>query len=305
MPRCHARILLVLTLLLCLSGGAVADGIAVIRSHDIDPYNQALAGFSAACNDRVKVHNLGGDPGRQREVAEAVRAQAPRLVLAVGLMAAQVAMTRLQEFPSIYVMVAQPRKYGLVGNNIAGISLDIPVAIQFQTYKNMLPGLRSIGTIYDPGKSSELVAEAKKIAAEMNLELVAVPVHSQREVPGALRGLIGRIGALWMIPDDTVVTTDSFKYFLVSTLENSVPFIAASDIFVEVGALAAVTPDYSDVGRQSCKLAQALEKGELQLSDLNVVPPEKVNLTLNLKTARKIGIRIPESVIDSARTVIQ
>lgn len=305
MIRRHAHFAYFLTLLLGLSSAALADGIAVIRSHDIDPYNQALAGFSAACNERIQVHNLGGDPRRQREVAEAVRTQSPRLVLAVGLMAAQVAMEQLQEFPSIYVMVAQPRKYGLVGNNIAGISLDIPVEMQFQTYKSMLPGLRSIGTIYDPGKSSELIDEAKKIAAEMDLELVAIPVASQREVPGALRGLIGRIGALWMVPDDTVVTTDSFKHFLVSTLENSVPFIAASDIFVEVGALAAVTPDYGDVGRQSCKLAQALEKGELHLSDLNVVPPEKVNLTLNLRTARKIGIHIPESVVGSARTVIR
>ena len=111
------------------------------------------------------------------------------------------------------------------------------------------------------------------------------------------------IDALWMIPDDTVVTPESFKFLLLTSFENNLPFLAASDIFVKVGALASLTPDYADVGRQGCELANALNTGEISLDNLRAVRPAKINLSINLKTADKIGLTISEEVIASAAVV--
>ncbi len=196
-----------------------------------------------------------------------------------------------------------PKKYDLVGNNIAGITLNIPVDAQFKAYKTLVPGLKTIGVIYDANNSGELIREANAVAKKLGVELVAVSVQSQKEVPEALRGMLGKVDAVWMVPDETVVTTDSFKYFLLTTLENGVPFFAASDIFVEAGALAALTPDYTDVGRQGCQLAMGFTDGQVTLAEAGARPPRKVNLSLNLKTARKIGLAIPTSVIESAKLV--
>ena len=280
-----------------------AGDIAVIRSRDLEPYNQAFAGFSEACSSHINQYTLGGNRASQQRMAQEIAETKPRLVLAIGLVAAKLAKEDLKDIRTLYIMVSNPKKHDLVGNNIAGITLNIPVDAQFKAYKTLVPGLRTIGVVYDANNSGELIREANAVAKKLGVELVAVSVHSQKEVPEALRGMLGKVDAVWMVPDETVVTTDSFKYFLLTTLENGVPFFAASDIFVEAGALAALTPDYTDVGRQGCQLAMGFTDGQVTLAEAGARPPRKVNLSLNLKTARKIGLAIPTPVIESAKLV--
>jgi putative ABC transport system substrate-binding protein len=282
-----------------------AGDIAVIRSHDLEPYNQAFAGFSESCSSHVNQYTLGGNQASQQRMAQEIAETKPRLILAIGLMAAKLAKENLKDIPTLYIMVSNPKKYGLVGNNIAGITLNIPVDVQFKAYKALVPGLKSIGVIYDTNNSGDLIRDATAVSKTLGVQLVAVSVSSQKEVPEALRSMLGKVDAVWMVPDETVVTTDSFKYFLGTTLENGVPFFAASDIFVETGALAALTPDYTDVGRQGCQLATGLADGQITLAETGARPPRKINLSLNLKTARKIGLAIPKSVIESAKLVYQ
>lgn len=279
--------------------------IAVIRSHDLEPYNQAFAGFSESCSSHIDQYTLGGNKASQQRMAQEIGETKPRLVLAIGLMAAKLAKEYLKDIPTLYIMVSNPKKYGLIGNNIAGITLNIPVDVQFKAYKALVPGLKTIGVIYDADNSAELIREASAVAKTLGVQLVAVSVSSQKEVPEALRSMLGKVDAVWMVPDETVVTTDSFKYFLVTTLENGVPFFAASDIFVETGALAALTPDYADVGRQGCQLAMGFTDGQITFAETGARPPRKINLSLNLKTARKIGLAIPKPVIESAKLVYQ
>ena len=280
-----------------------AGDIAVIRSRDLEPYNQAFAGFSEACSSHINQYTLGGNRASQQRMAQEIAETKPRLVLAIGLVAAKLAKEDLKDIRTLYIMVSNPKKHDLVGNNIAGITLNIPVDTQFKAYKTLVPGLRTIGVVYDANNSGELIREANAVAKKLGVELVAVSVQSQKEVPEALRGMLGKVDAVWMVPDETVVTTDSFKYFLLTTLENGVPFFAASDIFVEAGALAALTPDYTDVGRQGCQLAMGFTDGQLTLAEAGARPPRKVNLSLNLKTAKKIGLAIPTPVIESAKLV--
>ncbi|HVF64977.1 MAG TPA: ABC transporter substrate binding protein [Casimicrobiaceae bacterium] len=280
-----------------------AAEIAVIRSRDLEPYNQAFAGFSEACSKHIAQYTLGSDRASQLKMAQAIGETKPRLVLAIGLGAAKLAKEHLADARTLYIMVSNPRKYDLVGNNIAGITLNIPVEAQFNAYKTLVPGLKSVGVIYDANNSADLIREATGVAKKLGVELVAVSVRSQRQVPEALRGMLAKVDAIWMVPDETVVTTDSFKYFLVTTLENGIPFFAASDIFVEAGALAALSPDYTDVGRQGCQLAMGFLDGPAAMAAIGARPPRRVNLSLNLKTAKKIGLAVPTSVIESAKVV--
>jgi ABC-type uncharacterized transport system substrate-binding protein len=72
---------------------------------------------------------------------------------------------------------------------------------------------------------------------------------------------------------------------------------------VKVGALASITPDYTDIGRQSCEMANAMNSGNLNLAFVNIVEPAKFNLSINLKTARKIGLSISNDILESADVV--
>lgn len=282
-----------------------AEDLAVIKSLDIGPYNQALSGFKEICNKDVTQYNLGGDRDNIPKFSQEIMASKPKLVLAIGLLAAKMAKDNLKNFPVLYIMISNPKKYGLVGNNIAGITLDIPIEVQFRTYKKIMPKMKLVGMIYDPSKSEDRIREAHAAAQKLGLQLVAKSVSSQKEVPEAVRQLIGKIDALMIIPDETVVTADSFKFFLVTTLENKLPFLVPANIFVEAGALASLTPDFADIGRQSCELAASLMSGKIKPSDASALPPTKLDLYLNGKTARMINLTIPKSMLDSAKTVYQ
>jgi putative ABC transport system substrate-binding protein len=281
----------------------MAQDIVVLKSHNLEPFNQAIAGFVAACPTRIIEYDLRGTKKEESSIIQRLTTAKPRLIVAIGPLAAQVAREHLQNIPLIFVMVSNPPKHGLHGANLAGVSLDIPVQTQLAMYQSLVPALKTLGVIYDPAKTGTMVLEARSVVATLGLQLLAAPVSTPKEVPAALRSLLGKIEALWMVPDDTVVTPDSFKFLLLTALENNLPFVTVSDIFVEAGALASLSPDYTEVGRQGCQLATDLTSGRLRLADAMVVPPAKVNLAINLKTADKIGLRLPPEVIQSADKV--
>lgn len=280
-----------------------AEGIAVLKSHDLEPFNQALAGFVAACSTAVTEYDLRGTKKDESSILQRLTAAKPKLVVAIGPLAAQVAKERIRDIPTIFVMVSNPPKHGLRGEKLAGVSLDIPVETQLTMYKALMPRVQTLGVISDPEKTGAMVQEAKSIAQTLNLQILSVQVTSQKEVPTALRSLLGKIDALWMLPDDTVITPESFKFLLLAAFENNLPFIVVSDIFVEAGALASLSPDYTDVGRQGCHLATEITSGQPDVLDVRVVPPSKVNLAINLKTANKIGLTLSPEILQAASKV--
>lgn len=282
---------------------AKAQELPVVKSHNMVPFNQALAGFVDACDDRITEYDLHGSRKMENQIIKRIKASKPRLILAIGTLAAQVVKESVSDIPVIFFMVPNPRKYGLEGKNMAGISLDIPVETQFSVYQSLIPNLRTIGVVYDPRKTGAMITRAAAVANTLGLRLVAVPVDSEKALPAALRSMLGKIDALWMVPDDTVVTPESFQFLLLQAFENNLPFLAVSDIFVQVGALASLSPDYTDVGRQGCQLAREINSGRLRLTEVNALPPSKINLAINLKTAIKIGLTVPSEVIKSASKV--
>jgi putative ABC transport system substrate-binding protein len=299
---CCLRLLLGLLWLVPLTQ-AMAEGVVILKSHDLEPFNQALAGFVAACPMHTTTYDLHGSKKEESSIIQRLTTAKPRLIVAIGPLAAQVTRERLPDIPSIFVMVSNPRKQGLQGTHVAGVSLDLPVQTQLAMYKSLVPTLKTLGVIYDPEKTDAMVREARGSADTLGFQLLAARVSSYKEVPAALRGLMGKIDALWMVPDDTVVTPESFKHLLLTAFENNLPFMTVSDIFVEAGALASLSPDYADMGRQSCQLATDIESGRLRPAEVMVVPPAKVNLAINLKTASKIGLTLPPGIIQSANKV--
>jgi ABC-type uncharacterized transport system substrate-binding protein len=93
----------------CLWGPCVvgAQGIAVIKSHDIEPFNQAVAGFVAACDNAIDEYDLHGSSGSGARVIARMIARKPRLVLAIGSLAAQIVKQRVRNVPIVYSIGSQ------------------------------------------------------------------------------------------------------------------------------------------------------------------------------------------------------
>jgi putative ABC transport system substrate-binding protein len=121
-------------------------------------------------------------------------------------------------------------------------------------------------------------------------------------MPVALRAIIPKIQALWLVPDSTVLTEDSLKFVMDTTLDSNVPVVGFSSELVRSGALVGLSVRYEDVGRQAGALARKILSEQGRPVTITF-PPERLRLALNLKTARFLGIVIPPEVVSHADEV--
>lgn len=276
---------------------AAAVEIAILKSSNIKAYTDAVDGFKAAApnGSTFEEYDLDGDLDRGRKLARKIRASNAALVLAVGLKAALAAKLEIVDTPIIYVMVLDPSKHDLTAPNMTGILLEVPLDRQLGAIRSLLPGQRRVGVLYDPSKTSAVVEEARRQAKAYGLELVAVQVSSEKDVPASLRTLLPTVGALWLVPDSTVLTDESLRYILNTALDQKVPVIGFSPEFARSGALLSLSANYGDIGRQAGGLARRILDGQVRLP-LKAVPADRIKMALNVKTARFLGIDIPKEI---------
>ncbi len=278
--------------------------VAIIKSQDLLPYDQAIEGFRSVTQARVVEYNMKGDIEEGLKIIRQIEQLKPAVVLAVGAKAAALAKENLSDIPLVYCAVIDPEKHGLQAGDITGIALEIPVNAQLKTFKAVVPTLKRIGVVYDPAKTSGLIRVAQEEARRLGLELIAAEVSNAKDLPGTIRSLLPKIQGLWMIPDSTVITTDSFQFILLTTLEQNIPFMAFSNNFVKAGALLALSPDYFAIGRQSSLLVDKVIKSGVADRG-KIIHPETARLSINLKTAKILGLEIPERVLSTADEVFQ
>lgn len=289
-------------LLACLgaaepSSVLAASDIAILKSSDLAAYNLAVEGFRAEANGEgvsIHEHDLQGDLDRGRKLARRIRASDASLVLAVGVKAALAAKVEILDIPVIYCLVLDPDKYDLSASNLAGISLDIPVANHLTAMRSVLPKLKRVGLLYDPAKTGRLAQEAVVTAKQQGIDLVAHPVTSERELPTALRAVLPTVDALWLVPDTTVLNDESLPFILQESLDAGRPVFGFSSEFVKRGALMSLSVNYRDIGRQAARLGKRIL--ERQATPPLRTPPDRFHLAVNLKTARFLGIDIPPDV---------
>ena len=293
---------LLLSAILLATSRAAATEVVILKSSDIAAYNQAVAGFKAALpgNLTLTEYDLQGDLEKGRNLARKIRASDPALVLAVGLKAAKAAQLEILDIPIVYSMVLDPAKYGLSTPNMTGVLLEVPLERQLAAIKTLLPHVKHIGSLYDPAKTAAAIEEAQRLMRHSNnADLHATPVSSEKEVPAALSKLLGSIGALWLIPDSTVLTDESLRFILNSALEAHVPVIGFSREFAKTGALLCLSVNYQDIGRQAGQLTRRILDGHVTLP-LKPIHPDRIEMTLNLKTAKFLGIEIPKEMENRA-----
>jgi len=290
-----------LTVLLCLLSllvsFATAADIAILKSSEIAAYDDAVKGFmaTAPAGATYTEYNLRGDLELGKKLAKKIRASDTSLVVAVGLKAALVAKLEISDIPTVFMMVLDPQKHQLNGANMTGTLLEIPVDRQLKLLRTFLPTKHRLGILYDPSKSASRIKDAEPHAAANDFQLQGFPVTSEKDVPQQLRALLATDEALWLMPDSTVLTDESIRFILESALAQHVPVIGFSAEFARLGALLSLSVNYGEVGRETGLLAKRILDGE-RILPLKPVPVDRLKITVNLKTARFLGIMFPKEL---------
>jgi putative ABC transport system substrate-binding protein len=140
---------------------------------------------------------------------------------------------------------------------------------------------------------NELLQEAKSLG----ISIVSEAVQTEQDVPQALNAIKGRIDALWLLPDSTVLTENTLDFLMSTTLEAHIPVVGFSAGLVHSGALVAAYVHYGDIGKQAARLSQQLV-GQTSPSRLGtIIPPERVQQSINQKSARFLSLSLTPDVL--------
>jgi putative tryptophan/tyrosine transport system substrate-binding protein len=275
-----------------------AGEVAILKSSDLSYYEQAVLGFRAGLPSTIQVreYNLGGQLTQGREIGRALRASPPTVVFAVGLKAAMAAKLEIFDTPVIFCMVLNPESHGLPTSNMTGIAVRTSPATQLTALRSVLPDRRRIGVLYDAAQNGDFVRDAHRVAKQFGFELVPVAVRSQEDLPHAIRTLLPKIDAMWLLQDQTVISESSIPFFLESTLDAKIPLFTFSSTLVQQGALGALVVDPWAVGQQAARMARTQLKDPTRSAG-RLHEPESPRLALNLNTAEYLGQGIAPDVI--------
>lgn len=308
-------VMVVMTMLLAV-GAAEAKmikiGEAQIVSHpaldkDAEGFKTALAeeGFIEGINVKYDRQNAQGEQPNCTIIARKFEDDKVDLIHAISTPTAQAHVKTSKSIPIVYSSVTDPVATGIVpkegatGTNVTGVSDRWPVDLQQKMYMEMAPAAKRWGTVYNPGDAN--VAVHIKIIKETILKMggtfIESHVANSSEIMQAAQSLVGRVDAIHITSDNTVVS--GYESLAKVCNQNKIPLFAGDRDSVPRGAVAAYALDYFQVGYTAGKKAVQILEGE----NPGKVPAgraEGYSLWINLKHAKEQGLTLPTAIIEKA-----
>jgi len=250
---------------------------------------------------------LESDVASFSQQLDSIRGLKPAILVTVGSAATRITQENFETTPIVFSSVMYPVISGFVksldqpGSQLTGASLDIPAAIQFRYFRQIIPGLKRIGVLYT-SNTAVLIPPARIVAAEMGMQLVAIEISSPRDVPRALDSLATVADGLWSVADQNLFDPQTTKYILLNSLRRGIPFMGFSRYVVESGALFALDFDYKAIGRQAGEATVKILQGASPAT-VPVSTPDIIWFHYNEKTAHHVHVNIPPDLVAIAKEV--
>ncbi len=268
------------------------------------------AGLKDGVNIRLLIRNGMGNIPEVQSIAQEFVSYRVDLVVPISTPCLQAALHASSEVPIVFSSVAAPFLAGAGRSvddhlpNVTGVSSRGPIKECLTFIKEVLPGVRMIGTLWTPSElnSKYYLDLTKEGAAELGLEVVAVPVHNKAGVLIAAQVLMNKkIDAIYQISDNTI--NASFEAVSRVADENVIPLFGGAVYHTRGGACAAMGWDFTDMGYKTGKIALRIKNGE-RPADIAIQYMSDIKLYLNLIAARKQGVEFPEGAFIRADEIL-
>jgi putative ABC transport system substrate-binding protein len=274
-----------------------APKVAILVSRDIRPYIEAAEGMSVVLSEtagaKVQMFSLEKFKGKSQDaLMQSLAGEKFDLLVAVGPEAVRLASEKPvpDKTAWLYSMVLTPPS-PISGRTetACGIPLYIPAKKQLETIVQGLRTIKRLGLLYDPRYNSEFFMKAAAEALSLDLKIVPLKVSSKKDIPVVLKQNWENIDALWLIPDQTVISESIVQYIIKDALFKKIPVIGYNRFFYESGAALAFVFDYEELGRQTGRLAANALRGKSCEKETPLF-----HAWLNLRVIDKLGIGVPE-----------
>lgn len=281
-----------------------------------------LDGFVEGLRDRgwIEGRNIAieyrwadGRPERLPGLAEELVRLKVDVIVALGTPPSLAAMKATHTIPIVMVSAADPVRLGLVaslarpGGNVTGTSFDVGLEVfgkQLELFKEALPRLRRVAILSNAGNPAQEIAvgNVKAAAQPLRLQLQHLPVHRPTEFDAAFVAMRNKHA------DGLLVLVDAFFNMhraRVAELaaKNRLPSMFGFREFADAGGLMSYGPSASDIVRRAAGFVDRILKGA-RPADLPVEQPTRFELVINLRTAKAVGVSVPQRLLLRADQVI-
>jgi ABC-type uncharacterized transport system substrate-binding protein len=253
----------------------------------------------------IVVRNAEGQNERLAALAAGLVERKVRAVVAVNTPAVQAAKRATATIPIVMMRVADPVKSGLVpslarpGGNVTGLSF-MP-----ELLREIIPGVARMAALYQGNNAGAtlIVDEVERKGVQLGLKFVRLPVHDPSDYAKSfVIASDAKAQALFVMDDGTI--TQHRRQILDLAVAHALPVVSIYRDFASAGGLIAYGPKLSVFYRRAAHYVDKLLKGEAA-SALPVEQPVSFDLAINLRTAKALGLTIPESVLIRADDIIE
>jgi putative ABC transport system substrate-binding protein len=272
------------------------------------------AGLADGKDYVVEDRNLEGDRERAESAARSLERGKVDVLYTVSTTVTTAAKRATTGVPIVFAVGSDPVAAGLVesfarpGGRLTGVhyqaSADV-IAKRLEILKALIPGLQRVVTFYDPNNANAISAAnaGRQAARQLNIELVERHVASVAELRAGLNALQPQDAGAYYYTNDAMISSQG-QLIIDTARSKKLPTMFGQNDFAENGALASYGVSFHEVGRQSAKYVQRVLTGT-NPRNLPVESLSRVELVVNLKTARELGLTVPQAVQLRADRLIQ
>lgn len=284
-------------------------------SMTLDGLRQGLSdlGLQEGKQYTLTIKDTKGDPKAADEAAREFERDKVSLIYAIASSVITAAKEATQSVPIVFTVGSDPVAMKLVddfvkpGGRLTGIHYPVKdlTAKRLEILKEMLPKVSRVLTVYDPKNdvAKDGAELARQEAKRLGLKLIERHVSSPEEVRKTLQEIKTKeADAFFYIADALMV---SQAQLIVDTAnQKKLPTMLQDQSLVAKGGLASYGQNYEEIGRASAKYVQRILSGTSP-KELKIETVDSVELVINLKTAKLLGVTIPPQVLARAKKVIK
>jgi ABC-type uncharacterized transport system substrate-binding protein len=270
-------------------------------------------GWTDGRNVRIEARWSAGDAAITRKYAAELVTLAPDLILATGGAGTAAMLQATRSVPVVFVIVPDPVGSGFVeslaqpGGNATGfMQFEYTLSAKWvELLKEIAPGVTRAAILWDPAVAAGIgqFAVIQSVAPSFGVDVRAINLRDAAEIERSVAafartpngGLILTTGALSAVHRDLIISLAA-RFKLPATYQERA--------YVAAGGLVSYGANYVDQYRRAAGYVDRILKGE-KPADLPVQAPTKYELIVNLKTAKALGITVPQSVLARADEIIE
>ncbi|EER61114.1 protein of unknown function DUF534 [Acidovorax delafieldii 2AN] len=267
------------------------------------------AGFEVGKNLKWQYQSAQGNTGTAAQIARKFVGDKPDAIVAIATPSAQALVAATKSVPVVFSAVTDPVAAKLVKdwepshNNVTGVSDLLALDKQMELVKQVVPGAKRVGMVYNPGEANSVVVvkQLQALLPKLGMTLVEAAAPRSVDVSSAARSLIGKVDVIYTNTDNNVVS--AYEALVKVGQDAKIPLVASDTDSVKRGAIAAFGINYRDLGEQTGRMVARILKGE-KPGDIKPEISTKMELFVNPGAAEKQGVKLPDALVKSAVQVV-